>query len=90
MAFKIRKNKIEYKEAGKMLAEVDFPAVGLDCVCICHTYVDDALRGQGIAGQLLELTANELRKTNRKTVLKCSYAIKWFEKNTEYSDVLEK
>ncbi len=90
MKFKIGKNRIDYKENGKVLAEVDFPAVGLDVVCICHTYVDDALRGQGIADRLLDLAANELRKSNRKAVPKCSYAAKWFQLHPEYSDVLEK
>jgi predicted GNAT family acetyltransferase len=89
VAFKIRRNKIEYKEDGKVLGEVVFPDVGLDLVCICSTFVEDELRGQGIAAQLLELTVEELRKTNRKAMLKCSYAVKWFEENKQYPDVLE-
>ena len=89
MAFKIGKNKIEYKENGEVLGEVDFPAVGLNSVCICHTYVDDALRGKGIAAQLIEMTVNELRKTNRKAILKCSYAVKWFKENPQHSDLVE-
>jgi len=90
MAFKIGQNKIEYEENGKILGKVEFPVNYLDTVCITSTHVDESLRGRGIAGQLLELTAKELRKTNRKAVPECSYAVRWFEQNAQYADVLEK
>ncbi len=89
MPYKIGKNRIEYEENGKMLAEVDFPVEYLDNVCIIHTYVDKSLRGQGVAAKLLELTAEELRKTKRKAVPKCSYAVKWFEEHPEQADILK-
>ena len=55
-----------------------------------HTYVDHSLRGKGIAAKLLELTADELRKTNRKAVPTCSYAVKWFEDHPEQTDIIDK
>jgi predicted GNAT family acetyltransferase len=90
MAFVIYKNTIVYKEDGKVLAEVAYPPTGIDTVDICRTHVDDALRGQGIAGQLMERTAIELRKTCRKAALTCDYAIKWFGQHPEYDDILIK
>lgn len=90
MAFVVYENTIVYKDGGKVLAEVAYPPIGIGTVDICRTHVDDALRGQGMAGQLMERTAVELRKTCRKAELTCSYAIKWFGQHPEYADVLTK
>ena len=48
MEFTVLENRIEAVVDGKVLAEIDFPACegGVD---ICHTFVDDSLRGQGVA-----------------------------------------
>ena len=89
MAFIVSENKIEYEENGDILAEISFPAEGYDTVDICHTYVNDALRGQGIAGKLMECAVNEIRRTNRKAIPTCSYAVKWFEQHNDYVDVLK-
>jgi predicted GNAT family acetyltransferase len=88
MKFTVTGNRIEYVDHDKKLAEVCFPELHDGVVDICRTYVDGSLRGQGIAGQLMERLAEELRSTNRKAVATCSYAVKWFEENKNYSDVL--
>ncbi len=90
MAFVVYENTIVYKEAGIVLAEVAYPPTGIGTVDICRTHVDDALRGQGMAGQLMERAAHELRKTNRTATATCSYAIKWFEQHPDYADILQK
>jgi uncharacterized protein len=89
MAFIVGENKIEYEENGKILGEVSFLAESDSTVDICHTVVDDALRGQGMAGKLMERAAIEIRKTNRKAIPTCSYAVKWFEQHPDYADVLK-
>ena len=54
MEFTKEKSKIAYyNEEGKILAEVTFPAVNKNTVNINHTFVDESLRGQGIAGKLM-------------------------------------
>ncbi len=83
MPFITHANKIEYESDGKILAEITFPALDETTVNINHTFVDDSLRGQGIAGKLMELAVQELEQTGRKAVATCSYAEKWFEKNPE-------
>ena len=57
---------------------------------IIHTYVSDALRGQGIAGKLINEVINICKENNYKIVPICSYAVKFFEKNTQYNDLLKK
>lgn len=77
-------------ENNHMIAVVTFPKVKDDIVNIDHTYVDNSLRGQGIAGRLMEEAVKQLRETNLKATLSCSYAVKWFEEHPEYNDVLAK
>ncbi len=90
MDFSYNKNQIAYLNAdGKLLAEVTFPDTDAHTVNIDHTFVDDSLRGQGVAGQLMKAAADHLRSQDKKASLTCSYAVKWFEKHPEYSDVVK-
>lgn len=90
MNFTHESNRIVlFGENNKTLAEVTFPNIDENTVDINHTYVDDSLRGQGIAGKLMEHAAEELKAQNKKAVLTCSYAVKWFEKHTECSQLIK-
>lgn len=73
----------------EVIAEVTFPNTDPDTVNINHTFVHSSLGGQGIAGELLESAAADLRAQGKKAVPTCSYAIKWFSKHPEYNDVLK-
>lgn len=73
--------------SGALLAEVTFP-ITENTATIDHTFVDNSLRGQGVANQLLLETANQLRAAGFKANPTCSYAIRWFEENPDYSDLL--
>lgn len=91
MNFIYEQNRVYLTNAsGKMIAQVTFPAVDGGTVNIDHTFVDDTLRGQGMAGKLMEAAARHLRETGRHAVLSCSYAVKWFGQHPEYADVIEK
>ncbi len=75
-------------EQGQAIAEVTFPPLSKNVVCINHTYVDESLRGGGIASKLLDAVVQDLRRKDLKAVLTCSYAIKWFKQHPEYTDLL--
>lgn len=74
-------------EDGRLLAEVTFPERE-GTAEIDHTFVDPSLRGQGVAGQLLQAAADTLRAQGRKARPTCSYAVRWFETHPEYADLL--
>lgn len=74
-------------ENQKIVAQVTFPAVKEGLVDINHTFVDESLRGQGVAGQMMQAVAENLRRHHQKALLTCSYAVTWFEKHPEYADV---
>ena len=73
-----------------VLAKVTFPKVGENIVNVNHTFVDESLRGQGIAQKLMEELVKDLSSTNRKEILTCSYAKKWFDKNPKYQNIVSK
>lgn len=77
-------------EQGVTIADVTFPNVKDGVVDINHTFVDESLRGQGIAGKLMVEVAEQLRKESKKAIPTCPYAIGWFGKNKDYDDILEK
>ncbi len=90
MNFKISDNKIWLEnENGTEIAVVDFPPKDKNIVDINHTFVDSSLRGQGVAGKLMQEVVRVLRESNRKAEISCSYAVGWFEKHLECADVLE-
>lgn len=74
-------------ENGRLLAEVTFPQQD-GVAAINHTFVHDSLRGQGVAGQLLQAVADTLRREGRKARPTCSYAVHWFDTHPEERDLL--
>ena len=87
--FNIADNRIYMNdENGKMIAEVTFPNLDDNTIVIDHTFVDDSLRGQGIAAKLMLEVINYAKSNNKKIKATCSYALKWFEKNRDgYKDL---
>lgn len=88
MPYQVEENRIFYEQDGKLLAEVTFPSLPDGAVNIDHTFVDEVLRGQGVAGHLMERLVEQLRKSGRKAVATCSYAKTWFSRHPEAEDVL--
>lgn len=77
-------------EDGRLLAEITFPT-GEDGVAdINHTFVDESLRGQGVASQLVRAAAAELRAQGKRAKTSCWYAAQWFEKHPQEQDLLYK
>lgn len=74
---------------GDVIAEITFPDIDEGTVDIDHTYVAFPLRGQGVAGRLMELVVEQLVARNKKAVLTCSYAVRWFEMHPEYGGLLK-
>ncbi len=71
-----------------VLAEVTFPQVEPGIVEINHTFVDETLRGQGIAGQLMSRAVASIAASGYYARPTCSYAASWFEKHPEHASLL--
>jgi predicted GNAT family acetyltransferase len=91
MEFNYEKNRIFLEDAGHhTIAEVTFPPITEHQVLLDHTFVDPSLRGQGVAGKLMEAAGGYFRENHLLARISCSYAAKWFDEHPEYSDVIIK
>ena len=65
MEFQREPGRIYAMNGEKLVAEVTFPE--RDGVAVIdHTFVDDSLRGQGVAGQLVRAAVDQIRADGRK------------------------
>lgn len=65
----------------------DYRADG-DTRAILHVEADPALRGSGAAGQFMQSLANHARREGIRLDPHCSYAVAWFKRHPDASDVL--
>jgi predicted GNAT family acetyltransferase len=76
-------------ENGRLNAETTFHQTENGETDIDHTYVHPDLRGQGIAGDMMGVVAEHLRKKGAKVTASCSYANIWFKRNKKsYADII--
>jgi len=71
---------------GKILAEITFKTKD-GIATIDHTFVDESLRGQGVAGQLMRAAVEKIQSDGNKIAATCSYAASWLSKHPEVSHV---
>ena len=72
---------------GEHLAHLDYLIEGRRMVCT-HTFVPPALRGQGLAEQLVRAALAEARSNGWRVVPACSYVAVFIERHPEYRDLL--
>lgn len=71
------------------LAELTYRMREDGLAVIDHTYVSPLLRGQGVAGELMTVAAEDFRKRNLKITATCSYAHAWLKRHAQaYTDIL--
>lgn len=88
MEFKIAEDRIYLEnQEGKEVAFIQFNRADNNVLIAEKTFVDDSLRGQGIAAKLVEELVAYARQNNNKIQPICSYVVKAFEQNPTYHDV---
>ena len=76
------KNRISQKdENGRVVAEITFQETPPGIFVIDHTFVDESLRGQGIASKLVQAAVDEIKKRGGQVQATCSYAKKWLKEH---------
>jgi predicted GNAT family acetyltransferase len=55
---------------------------------ILHVEAHPALRGGGAAGRFMQALASHARQEGLKLQPRCSYAVLWHRRHSEYDDVL--
>lgn len=56
---------------------------------LTHTVVPAALRGRGIAEQLVRAALNDARAAGRRVVPACSYVARFIERHEEFQDLVD-
>ncbi len=75
------------EENGETLAKMEF-SIEHENLTVFHTEVNEKLRGNGIASQLLSKMVDYARKNNKKVIPLCSFVKEDFEKHPEqYADI---
>ncbi len=85
MDFQYEPGRLWHETAGKIDAEIRFPAINDGKTwSIDETRVDPDLRGQGIAGQMLAEVVERAKVAGVTLKPVCSYARMQFFKNSDY------
>lgn len=72
---------------GKRVAEILFRWQDQGVIIAEHTWVDDALKGQGVARELLNALVDFARTKKIKIVAKCAYVEVMFQRDLSLADV---
>ncbi|MDM1281663.1 N-acetyltransferase [Acinetobacter indicus] len=72
---------------GQRIAEITYQWQDTHKIVADHTWVDDSLRGQGIARQLLDVLVEFAREKQLKIVPVCSYVEVMFRREPSLADV---
>lgn len=74
-------------EDGETLGEMTYSKAGEKILIFDHTWVDDSLRGQGKARELLDAGVAWAREIDKKINPQCPYVAKQFEKDESLADL---
>jgi len=55
---------------------------------LIHTYVPDALRGKGIAGEVVKAALTYAEENELKIIPSCSYVSAYIQRHKEYEDLV--
>lgn len=81
MNYIVEPERIYITDNGKEVGEVTFCETSKGVYTINHTYVDNSLRGQGVASQLVRRAVEEIESRGGRAEATCSYALVWLARN---------
>jgi len=55
---------------------------------LIHTYVPDALRGKGIAGEVVKAALTYAEENELKIIPSCSYVVAYIQRHKEYENLV--
>ncbi len=76
-------------DEGKVIAEVIFPETEEGICTIERTFVDESLRGQSIASQLVSEAVEQIKEQGKAVKAVCTYAQAWMERQIETEPLFE-
>lgn len=83
------RNAYRYGKICTVVAEITYSETEEGVCTIDYTEIDESLRGQGIAGRLVEAAVAEIKAQNKKVAATCSYVQKWIDDYVEIELLFE-
>ena len=78
------------EEGNEIVAKLDISIAGNN-LTVFHTEVNEKLKGQGVASQLLSAMVDYARMHNKKVIALCSYVLAQFQRHEDqYADIWNK
>ncbi len=77
-----------YCELEGFRCSAEYELVDDKTIDLYRTFVDPALRGKGIADELLRCVVDYAKENEMKIKPSCSYAVTFFRRNSEYKWIL--
>lgn len=86
----VRDNKAQSRFELDVEGDIAFANYRLtpSAVLITHTETPRALRGRGIASELVQGTLELIRADGRKVIAGCGFVVDYLEKHPEYRDMI--
>ena len=69
-------------------AELTYKEINSDTWDFNSTFTPPELRGQGLAGQVTQVSLDTAREMNKKVLPSCPYVKSYIERHPEYKDLL--
>lgn len=83
MKFQIEENRIFTTDDNEKVIALLTWILKDNIAVVDHTFVDESLRGQGVAGLLMKEAVAHFRRQDYKSYGVCSYADVWYKKHAE-------
>ncbi len=81
------KHRYEATLNGQQAGLIDYTLDG-NVLDLVHTEVGDAFEGQGVGGQLVQQTLDQIRAIGKQVRPTCPFVASWIEKNPDYADLV--
>ncbi|CAN5465084.1 GNAT family N-acetyltransferase [soil metagenome] len=80
-------SRFEIAKDGEVAGYLDYRTHG-NTVDLTHAHTDPAMRGQGLAGLLVQGALDVIRVEKMSVIPTCPYVATWIEDHSDYQDLL--
>ncbi|MGB3830098.1 MAG: GNAT family N-acetyltransferase [Ornithinimicrobium sp.] len=80
-------SRFEIQRNGEVVGHLDYRTMG-NTVDLTHAETDDAVRGQGIGGQLVQGALDTIKVEKMTVIPTCPFVADWIERHEDYQGLL--
>ncbi len=80
-------SRFEIQRNGDVVGHLDYRTQG-NTVDLTHAETDNAVRGEGIGGQLVQGALDTIKTEKMSVIATCPFVASWIEQHEEYQSLL--